>query len=89
MDEYMQCLYDHISGKKLDILLRNNPKYLRCADTLSVAGEALEAMLSPEQQAALDRYESAFCAVTACQEEALFRESVFLGCWLGRQTASP
>ena len=88
MDAYMQCLYDHITGRLAE-RLREDPGYRRLVDAWADAGEALEAGLSPEQSRLLDRCQCAEADMLSRENETLFLEGVALGRWLTSQTASP
>lgn len=83
MDDYIKCLYicaqeNHI-GKKL-----RTPEYHQAAVRRETKLKALEDMLSPEQQVALERFRSAETDLFFLEDIALFREGISLGMQMAR-----
>lgn len=84
MDEYMQCLYDHVMEH---ILLHPHPDMaeysLRSADQ-NRAWNDLKNVLTAEQLRLLEDYQTAKARVCSLEDEWLFQEAVALGKWMIR-----
>lgn len=83
MDDYLDCLYTYIQENCIPQHLWS-PEHRQASARRESALAALENMLSPEQQAALEHFRSAESALYAYEDMALFQEAILLGKWMAR-----
>lgn len=84
MDDYLDCLFDYVLETRLDQRARAAAEYQRLAADALRKSDALEAMLSPDQKAALDALLAADSRVLVMDERIIFQEAVALGRWMAR-----
>ncbi|MDO4314923.1 MAG: hypothetical protein Q4C45_04035 [Oscillospiraceae bacterium] len=83
MDDYLDCLYTYVQENGIPQHLWT-PEYRQASAQRESALAALENMLSPEQQAALERVRSAESVLYTYEDMALFQEAIILGKWMAR-----
>ena len=83
MDNLWDCLYTYVQENCIPRHLHTSEHHQAAAQRES-ALTALENMLSPEQQAALEQFRSAEAVLYACEDMFLFQEAIALGKWMAR-----
>lgn len=86
MDEYLETLYHYILEIRRSDHLVKSKEFQTCQQEILQAWEALESVVSSEQQQALDSLFSARAQLSFFEEQWLFLEGIALGKWLARQT---
>lgn len=84
MDDYLDCLFEHVLEPRLDERARASAEYQRAADDALRKSDILESMLAPEQKAALDALLAADSRILTMDERIIFQEAVALGKWMAR-----
>ena len=82
MDEYLQCLYNYILEVRRDETMLKTPEYRMRRTSMLTAMRAMDAVLSEEQQKAVNTFLSGHSRLSVLEDEWLFQEAVALGRWL-------
>ncbi|WP_298020395.1 hypothetical protein [uncultured Dysosmobacter sp.] len=83
MDDLWDCLYTYVQENCVPRHLHTS-EHRRASASRESALSALETMLSPEQQAALEQFLLAEAGLYALETMALFQETFALGKWMAR-----
>ena len=84
MDEYLGCLYNHILEVRRDETLLKTPEYRMRRTAMLTAMRAMDAVLSEEQQKAVNVFLSCQFHLSVLESDWLFQEAVSLGKWMAR-----
>ena len=82
MDEYLDCLYDHVRDTLLLDARLDMIDYSRWNARQDMAWEALKAVLTKEQLDLVEDYRDAWCGLRSLEDRLLFQKAVSLGKWM-------
>lgn len=84
MNDYLDCLFNYILETRLNKITRTSVEYQRASAEALHKSDALEAMLTSAQKAALDDFLAADSHMVTIDEHIIFQEALALGKWMAR-----